>query len=468
MTNSPAASSRSRNAPTKRRRRRNSGSNRSASAPAAAPQATATPAGQQPLTVASIQQQRREKAAAAMGDWTLDQHPVDVVEGKVRFQDFDLPLPLQRSISEQGFSYCTPIQSQSLLYTLHGVDLIGKAQTGTGKTAAFLIAILTYLMEEEVPEGQKVGAPRALILAPTRELVLQICKDAEELMRYTPFKLLSVVGGMDYMKQRDQLRGEPIDLLVATPGRLLDFHSKRDVDLREVEVLVLDEADRMLDMGFIPDVKRIIRATPPKEKRQTMLFSATFTQDILSLASQWTLNPQRVEIATKIQASDNITQHAFLVPDSDKIRLLTKLIQHWGLTKVMVFSNRRDSTRRVYETLKRSGINVDMLSGEVEQKKRIATLENFRAGRTEVLIATDVAGRGIHIDDVSHVINFNLPEDPQDYVHRIGRTGRAGALGTSISFIGEEDAFALPAIEALTKTKLPCVYPPDELLQNNA
>lgn len=284
-------------------------------------------------------------------------------------------------------------------------------------------------------------------------------------MRYTPFKLLSVVGGMDYVKQRDQLRGEKIDLLVATPGRLLDFHSKRDVDLREVEVLVLDEADRMLDMGFIPDVKRIIRTTPNKEQRQTLLFSATFTQDIMSLADQWTIVPQTVEIATKIQASENITQHAFLVADHEKIPLLTRLIQTWGLTKVIVFANRRDATRKVYEALKKAGINVDMLSGEVEQRKRITTLENFRSGRIEVLVATDVAGRGIHIDDISHVINFNLPEDPQDYVHRIGRTGRAGALGTSISFIGEEDAFALPGIEELTKNKLPCVYPPDELLK---
>lgn len=447
MTNTPAASSGPKSPTNKRRRRRPS--NRRTRSP----------------RVASNTPNRQQQGKELMADWKPEDHQVEAVEGKLRFQDLKLPNELLRAISEQGFDYCTPIQEQSLFYTLHGVDLIGKAQTGTGKTAAFLIAILTYFLEEEAPAGQKIGAPRALILAPTRELVIQICKDAEALMRHTPFKLLSVVGGMDYVKQRDQLRGEKIDLLVATPGRLLDFHSKRDVNLREVEVLVLDEADRMLDMGFIPDVKRIIRATPAKEQRQTLLFSATFTQDIMNLADQWTIAPQTVEIATKIQASDNITQHAFLVADDDKIALLTRLIKHWGLTKVLVFANRRDATRKVFENLKRSGVNVDMLSGEVEQRKRITTLENFRSGRIEVLVATDVAGRGIHIDDISHVINFNLPEDPQDYVHRIGRTGRAGALGTSISFIGEEDAFALPAIEALTKTKLPCVYPPDELLK---
>lgn len=448
MTNTPAAPSGSKS-PTSKRRRRRSPSKRRPNSSRVAPN---TPTSQQ-------------QGKDFMADWNPKDHQVAAMEGKLRFQDLKLPNELLRAISEQGFDYCTPIQAQSLFYTLHGIDLIGKAQTGTGKTAAFLIAILTYLLEEEAPAGQKIGAPRALILAPTRELVIQITKDAEALMRYTSFKLLSVVGGMDYVKQRDQLRGEKIDLLVATPGRLLDFHSKRDVDLREVEVLVLDEADRMLDMGFIPDVKRIIRTTPSKEQRQTLLFSATFTQDIMSLADQWTIAPQTVEIATKIQASDNIEQHAFLVADTDKIALLTRLIKHWGLTKVLVFANRRDATRKVYEVLKKAGINVDMLSGEVEQRKRITTLENFRSGRIEVLVATDVAGRGIHIDDISHVINYNLPEDPQDYVHRIGRTGRAGALGTSISFIGEEDAFALPAIEGLTKNKLPCVYPPDELLK---
>lgn len=462
MTNSSTASSGnnapSSKAPPKRRRRRNS-------AKRSAGRRNSPTTQKKNASVAETFKARQEKAKQALGDWSLEAFQVPEQEGKVRFHDFNLPLPLMKSISDEGFSYCTPIQAESLLYTLHGVDLIGKAQTGTGKTAAFLIAILTYLLEEDLPEGRRVGAPRALILAPTRELVLQICKDAEVLMRYTPFKLLSVVGGMDYVKQRDQLRSEAIDLLVATPGRLLDFHSKKDVDLREVEILVLDEADRMLDMGFIPDVKRIIRATPPKEERQTLLYSATFTQDILNLSAQWTVHPERVEIATKVQSSENIDQHAFLVPDSDKTRLLTRLVKHWQLTKVIVFSNRRDTTRDVFEALKKSGVSVAMLSGEVEQKKRIATLENFREGKIEVLVATDVAGRGIHIDDISHVINYTLPEDPEDYVHRIGRTGRAGAKGTSISFIGEEDAFALPAIEGYTKSKLPCVHPPAELMQ---
>ncbi|ODC03641.1 ATP-dependent RNA helicase RhlB [Terasakiispira papahanaumokuakeensis] len=407
--------------------------------------------------------QRQQTQRQSVDNWSLDQFQVPVAAGKVRFHDFNLPLPLMQAVQAQGFEYCTPIQAQSLHYTLHGVDLIGKAQTGTGKTAAFLISIMTYFLEEEVPDGQKIGAPRALIVAPTRELVMQIAKDAKAMAEFAGLNVVSVVGGMDYQKQRDQLRGEKIDLLVATPGRLLDFHSKRDLDLRQVEVLVLDEADRMLDMGFIPDVKRIIRATPRKEERQTMLFSATFTQDIMNLAEQWTIKPQRIEIASKVNASENIEQHAFLVSDSEKLQLMKNLLKRWSLDRVIIFANRRDITRDLHQALRQDGFNVALLSGEVDQKKRVATLERFRAGKVDVLVATDVAGRGLHIDDISHVINYTLPEDPEDYVHRIGRTGRAGAKGTSISFVGEEDAFAMPAIEQLTKAKLPCVYPPEEL-----
>lgn len=461
MTNS--ASSESHSVPPKRRRRR--APNRQPMARHSNPTVRANPTAR---TKPQDFSERLAQAQAALGAWSLQDFLVPPVKGKVRFHDFNLPLPLMKTLADQGFEYCTPIQAESLLYTLHGVDLIGKAQTGTGKTAAFLLSILTYLLEEPRPEGQRIGAPRALILAPTRELVMQICKDAEVLMRYTPFKLLSVVGGMDYVKQRDQLRSEWIDVLVATPGRLLDFHIKKDVDLRHVEVLVLDEADRMLDMGFIPDVKRIIRATPAKQERQTLLFSATFTPDILNLSAQWTEAPYKVEIETQVRTNANITQHAFLVTDEDKPRLLLGIIQKWQLTKVIVFSNRRDTTRTVYEALKKQGTNVAMLSGEVDQKKRIETLERFREGEIEVLIATDVAGRGIHIDDISHVINYNLPEEAEDYVHRIGRTGRAGAQGVSISFIGEEDAFALPAIEAYTQQKLECVHPPAELMQDSA
>ncbi|AVI63185.1 ATP-dependent RNA helicase RhlB [Halomonas sp. M1] len=418
-------------------------------------------------TTASAQnrkpKRRRRKPRRRQSNWDLRQFQVPAVAGKWRFHDFDLPLPLMRAIHAQGFEYCTPIQAEALRQTLLGGDIVGKAQTGTGKTAAFLISVMAYFLEEPTPDGQKPGAPRALIIAPTRELALQIEKDAKALARFTQLNVASVVGGMDYQKQRESL-GSKIDILVATPGRLLDFHQKRDIDLSEVEVLVLDEADRMLSMGFIPDVKRIIRYTPKKEERQTFLFSATFTDDILSLASQWTLDPAHVEIEVTVENQADIDQRVYLVSDDDKERLLVNLLEQESFERVMVFGNRRDLVRKLDSLLKKAGVSVAMLSGDVPQNQRIKTLESFREGEIQVLVATDVAGRGIHIEDVSHVINYTLPEDPEDYVHRIGRTGRAGAKGVSISFVGEEDAFSLPEIERYINGKLPCEHPPEGML----
>ena len=418
-------------------------------------------------TTASAQnrkpKRRRRKPRRRQSNWDLRQFQVPAVAGKWRFHDFDLPLPLMRAIHAQGFEYCTPIQAEALRHTLLGGDIVGKAQTGTGKTAAFLISVLAYFLEEPTPEGQKPGAPRALIIAPTRELALQIEKDAKALARFTQLNVASVVGGMDYQKQRDSL-SKKIDILDATPGRLLDFHQKRDIDLSETEVLVLDEADRMLSMGFIPDVKRIVRYTPKKEERQTFLFSATFTDDILNLASQWTLDPAYVEIEVTVENQADIDQRVYLVSDDDKQRLLVKLLEQESFERVMVFGNRRDLVRKLDDLLKKAGVSAAMLSGDVPQNQRIKTLESFREGEIQVLVATDVAGRGIHIEDVSHVINYTLPEDPEDYVHRIGRTGRAGAKGVSISFVGEEDAFSLPEIERYINGKLPCEHPPEGML----
>lgn len=428
---------------------------------------TAQPMSESDQTTAPAQEhkpkRRRRKPRRRPSNWDLRQFQVPAVAGKWRFHDFDLPLPLMRAIHAQGFDYCTPIQAEALSHALLGGDVVGKAQTGTGKTAAFLISILAYFLEEPAPDGQKVGAPRALIIAPTRELALQIEKDAKALARFTSLNVASVVGGMDYQKQRESL-GKNVDILVATPGRLLDFHEKRDVDLTQVEVLVLDEGDRMLSMGFIPDVKRIIRHTPKKEERQTFLFSATFTEDILNLASQWTQDPAHVEIEVTVDNAANIDQRVYMVSDDDKQRLLVNLLQQESFDRVMVFGNRRDLVRKLDELLGKAGINVAMLSGDVPQNQRIRTLERFREGEIQVLVATDVAGRGIHIEDVSHVINYTLPEDPEDYVHRIGRTGRAGAKGVSISFVGEEDAFSLPEIESFINGKLPCEHPPEGLL----
>lgn len=394
-----------------------------------------------------------------------DQAATGVANDKVRFEEFGLPPALMRAIEDLGYTHCTPIQAETLPHSLSNYDVTGQAQTGTGKTAAFLITLISHQLEFPLQEPPPPGTPRALVLAPTRELVMQIAADAEDLIRHAGLKVLSVVGGMDFERQKRVLENERVDILVATPGRLIDFLTRGKLNLRHVEQLVLDEADRMLSMGFIPDVRRIIRHTPPKRRRQTLLFSATFNEDVLRLAEQWTLEPEHVVIETENVTTENIDQRIYMVSAGDKFAVLYNLITTLELDRVLVFANRRDSTRRIYERLRALGVPCDMLSGEIPQNKRIATLERFREGRTRVLAATDVAGRGLHVEGISHVINYDLPEDPEDYVHRIGRTGRAGAKGISISLLGESDAFLLPEIEALLGEKLACSQPEAALLQ---
>ncbi len=396
--------------------------------------------------------------------WDPAQFAVPAEEGKLRFTDLKLPRAVLHAVADLGFQYCTPIQQRVLKFTMAGHDAIGRAQTGTGKTAAFLLTILTDLLKTPPDAERYTGEPRALILAPTRELAMQIAKDAQALCKYTDLKVVTVLGGMDYDKQRRQLTEEFVDIVVATPGRLLDFAGKQDIYLDRVETLVIDEADRMLDMGFIPDVKRIVRMTPPKVSRQTLLFSATFTRDVLNLAEQWTYRAVKVEIEPETVTTDTVEQLVYIVSAEEKYKLLYNLITQQQLERVMVFANRRDQTRRLTDMLREHRISCAMLSGEVPQEKRIKTLENFREGKLQVLVATDVAGRGIHIDGVSHVINFTLPEQTDDYVHRIGRTGRAGASGTSISFACEDDAFMIPALEEAIGRKLPSLHPAEELL----
>lgn len=390
--------------------------------------------------------------------WSLDDFVVAPEAGKVRFHDLGLPDIVMRGIHEQGFQYCSPIQAETLPATLRGRDAIGQAQTGTGKSAAFLLTILNRLLTLK-PVERYASEPRALVIAPTRELALQIGKDAENLAKFTDLNVVTVVGGMDYEKQRQQLRNHEVDLLVATPGRLIDFLSSQDVFLDQVEVLVLDEADRMLDMGFIPDVRRIVRATPTKDQRQTLLFSATFNYDVRILIDQWTTDPLQVVIKPDTVATDRVEQHAYLVANNDKYRLLEKILAEQKPELSIIFANRRDLTRNLCDKLNKNGHKAVLLSGEVSQDKRIKTLERFREGSATLMVATDVAGRGIHIDGVSHVINYTLPEDPEDYVHRIGRTGRAGAKGVSISFISEDDAFLLPDLEKYLGKKLELTQP---------
>jgi ATP-dependent RNA helicase RhlB len=397
--------------------------------------------------------------------WSPDQFEVPEKDDETRFHDLDLDDSIMHAIADLGFQYCSPIQAGIMPHTLQGHDAIGKAQTGTGKTAAFLITLLNDMLSHP-PEGERfMGEPRALVIAPTRELVMQIAADADDLAKYTDIHVCTLIGGMDYQKQLNQLQRGAVDLVVATPGRLLDFMGRRDLFLDRVEVLVLDEADRMLDMGFIPQVKRIVRATPAKSHRQTLLFSATFTPDIIALSEQWTFEPVNVDIEPEQVAVNTVDQRVYLVSSDQRYRVLNNLLRTPEASSVIVFANRRDQVRRLHERLRKSGVSCGMLSGEVPQNKRTRTLEQFKSGAIKVMVATDVAGRGIHVEGVSHVINYNLPEDPEDYVHRIGRTGRAGATGISISFASEDDAFLLPEIETLLGERLSCTHPPEQLLQ---
>lgn len=406
---------------------------------------------------------RRPRRPQKKPKWNLSSFQIDEVPGKSRFHDFDLPLSLMRAISDLGFEYCTPIQAKALPDALAGKDLVAKASTGTGKSAVFLIALFARLLRAQ-NSAAKPGTPRALIIAPTRELVMQIAKDGNQLAKYTPLRIAAVYGGTDYQKQMQRLEQGKVDVVVATPGRLLDYVGKRVVRLHQVQTMIIDEADRMLDMGFIPDVRRIIQRTPEKEKRQTLLFSATITPEVKHLAAQWCVKPMSLETETEQMAVETVEQIVYMTTTAEKYNVLYNTITTGEHERIIVFTNMKSEARRLYDRLRRNDINCTLLTGDVPQQKRMARLERFREGVVDVLIATDVAGRGIHIDGISHVFNYTLPYEPEDYVHRIGRTGRAGHSGISISFADEEGAFYLPEIEEYIGQSLPCLQPDEALL----
>ncbi|MBL4852541.1 MAG: ATP-dependent RNA helicase RhlB [Gammaproteobacteria bacterium] len=394
--------------------------------------------------------------------WDSSLLDVPAEEGKTRFYDLNLDETLLHGIYDLGFKYCSPIQAQILPETLQGKDAIGKAQTGTGKTAAFLITLIDDFLKNPIKEQRYLAEPRALIIAPTRELVAQIAEDAKDLCKHTGLHIVMLIGGTDYEKQLKKLDQGYVDIVVATPGRLLDFANRKHIYLDQVESLVLDEADRMLDMGFIPQVRRIVRATPNTDYRQTLLFSATFTAEVLELSYQWTYEPVKVEIEPENIASDSVEQKVYMVSNEEKLPVLLKILQHPETKRVIIFTNRRDQAQRLFDRVVKNNISAGLLTGEIPQKKRTSTLAKFKNGEFKAMIATDVAGRGIHVEDISHVINYNLPDNPGDYIHRIGRTGRAGATGISISLACEFESFQVPAIEELLGEKLRCELPPEE------
>jgi len=396
--------------------------------------------------------------------WSPEEFTVEEKEGFSRFHDFDIPLEIMRGIHECGFTYCTDIQKLSLPSTFEGKDIFGKAQTGTGKTAAFLLTALRSLLTNKRADNAD-STPRALILAPTRELAIQIEADANNLGMYTGLDIISVYGGMDYAKQLSSLKNRKLDLVVATPGRLIDFVDNGHMDIGSVEMLIIDEADRMLDMGFIPDIKKIIAHCPEKQFRQTLLFSATMDEDVLNLASRWTVKPVSVEVEPDVVAVEAIEQKAVVLTSDEKYDFLYNLITKDDIGKAIVFCNRRDVARELADTLKAAGVACELLSGDVTQKRRIRTLEKLKSGEANVMIATDVAARGIHVDDITHVINYALPEDPELYVHRIGRTGRAGNDGIAYVLADEESGYQIPAIEEFIGKKLEFFTPDEKYLE---
>ncbi len=378
----------------------------------------------------------------------------------MKFSELPLPEPLQNGLADAGFVDCTPIQERTLPISLSGKDVAGQAQTGTGKTAAFLVTLFTRLLKDSPPEG--THHPRALILAPTRELVVQIEQDAQLLGRQCGLTIQAIYGGVDYMKQRDALR-EGADVIIGTPGRLIDYLKQKVYSLKQIEMLVIDEADRMFDMGFIADLRFILRRLPPFDKRQNLMFSATLNQRVMELAYEFMNMPEKVSVTPEKMTAENVEQVIYHASRKEKFPLLLGLLRRDGMERTMIFINTKREGEYLHDRLNANGFPCRLISGDVDQKKRLRILEQFKSGELPILIATDVASRGLHIDGVTHVVNYDLPQDCEDYVHRIGRTARAGAQGKAISLADEDGALYLEAIEEYIKAKIPCEWAEDEL-----
>lgn len=378
----------------------------------------------------------------------------------MKFADLELPESLRSGIAAAGFTDCTPIQAKTLPISLTGKDIAGQAQTGTGKTAAFLITLFTRLLGQQ--RRGNARQPRALILAPTRELVVQIEKDAQQLGTACGFTIQAIYGGVDYMLQKNALR-DGADIVIGTPGRLIDYLKQKIYSLGHIEVLVIDEADRMFDMGFIADLRFILRRLPTYEQRQNLMFSATLNQRVMELAYEFMNLPVKVEVTPEQMTAEKVEQLIYHVSRKDKFPLLLGLLKKMGLSRTMIFINTKREGEFLQDRLIANDFPCRIISGDVEQKKRLRILEDFKSGKLPVMIATDVASRGLHIEGVSHVINYDIPQDAEDYVHRIGRTARAGADGIAISLADEDGAFYLEAIHEYIKEKIPVEWADDEL-----
>jgi len=376
------------------------------------------------------------------------------VGAPLSFAQLGLPAELQRAIDEEGYVEPTPIQARGIPLVREGRDLLAAAQTGTGKTAAFALPILERLMATANASFSPARHPvRALVLLPTRELCMQVEESFRTYSRHLPrVHSTAVYGGVDIDPQTRALRGG-VEILVATPGRLLDHVEQRNVNLGQVEVLVLDEADRMLDMGFLPDIRRIIALLPPG--RQNLLFSATFSDDIRRLAAQWLHDPATVEVVPRNTAAESVRQLVIPVDRDRKEELLAHLIRRYDLRQALIFTRTKIAARRLASWLERQGIAAEAIHSDRTQAERIRALEAFKRGEVIALVATDVAARGLDIEDLPHVVNFELPFDPQDYIHRVGRTGRAGLTGDAISLVCMDEADLLRGVQRLLKRAIP-------------
>jgi len=377
----------------------------------------------------------------------------ETVLTETTFHTLDLPAELLRGLDEAGFTHCTPIQEMALPPALRGEDVAGQAQTGTGKSAAFLLATMTRLMRRPVAE-EHAGQPRALILAPTRELAIQIHRDAMQLGKYSSLRMVLAYGGTGYQEQREAIQAG-CDILVGTPGRVIDYYKQGVFHLNAISVIVLDEADRMFDLGFIKDIRYVLRRLPPPSARLSMLFSATMSMRVSELAYEHMNSPQTLAVEPDRITADRVRQTLYHTAMEEKLPLLLGLLQHQDPRRSIIFVNTKRVADRLHAYLAGNGIDSAVLSGDVPQTKRQRLLLRFQRGELPVLVATDVAARGLHIPDVSHVFNYDLPQDAEDYVHRIGRTARLGNEGDAISFACEEYVYSLPDIEHFLGHKLP-------------
>jgi ATP-dependent RNA helicase RhlB len=381
---------------------------------------------------------------------------------QVLFSSLNLTDSLLESLEDAGFFYCTPIQAATLPLALNGQDVAGQAQTGTGKTAAFLLATMHHLMETPISE-EAVG-PWAIILAPTRELAVQIHRDAELIGRYTGLTFSAIYGGTGYESQRRHLEGGGIDVLIGTPGRLIDYFKQGIYRLSNIEVVVLDEADCMFNLGFINDIRYLLRRMPPADQRINMLFSATLSNRVMELAYEHMNAPQIVRISSEHVTADKVRQALYHISAHEKISLLFGVLRQHEPKRTIIFVNTKRAADRVTGYLLGNGYEAEVLSGDIPQNKRLRLLESFQRGSLPILVATDVAARGLHIPELTHIINFDLPQDREDYVHRIGRTARIGASGDAISFVCEEYVYSLPDIEKFIGQKIPILPVTEELM----